>query len=330
MLVALEQFCSTFHHTRRDRRDPPPPSQQEVLPMSTSADRPPHADPGELIQRAVAAFSRGTQALLHSRLECGVWCHEFFCSRAAAGFDRVESGKVLAAALRPFAQTQRDGNPATLARLWRVAAELGGLTAEALTAGRAQLGAITVGALEALSSLVIRPEGGEEYRVFSDDPDKVRAARELWDLAREDRASRAVLARRVRQLRAGPPAAQPGPGTNWPAGPAQDGPAPAGPANGKGPSDQRGVAGGLLKSAAAATPANLAESLAEQLGAAADPHDTFLRLLTAIGGAPWADAPTRRAALAGLVILKRGQAPAPVEAAQQLTGAQKNGHATPA
>jgi hypothetical protein len=89
------------------------------------------------------------------------------------------------------------------------------------------------------------------------------------------------------------------------------------------PADQRGtVAGPLLKGAAEATPANLAESLAEQTEAGADPHETFQRYLSLVAAASWSDARMQRAAKAALVVLKRAESPSPVEVAT----AGNNGH----
>jgi hypothetical protein len=272
----------------------------------------------ELVLRAVAAFRKGSEQLLLSRLEAGLWCHRYYESRLAAGFtNRTRSTRLLAAALLPHAQSKRDANPALLARYWNVARLLGGLTSDDLTEDCAALGAgLTLTKLEALSALVIRPEGTETYQHFSDDPAKQEAARALWGVAcaaDEGRIDRAELARQVLALR------DP---EGLGAVPDQTEPLPEDVPN---PTDQRGnVTGNLLTMSSSGLAG--AEDLSSLLADAIDRHpladDVFERLLRKLTKSRGMGRKARRAAEAALVIITRidqRSGPSPVEIANYLT-----------
>src|SRR5437764_989499 len=106
--------------------------------------RPISDDSAQLIDRAVAAFSRGGRELLLSRLEAGVWCWRLYGVQSAAGISRKQTTRILTDALAPFAQSKRDGSPAPLARYFGIASVLGGVTADDLAGGRAVLGDLTL------------------------------------------------------------------------------------------------------------------------------------------------------------------------------------------
>jgi hypothetical protein len=272
----------------------------------------------ELVLRAVAAFRKGSEQLLLSRLEAGLWCHRYYEGRLAAGFtNRTRTTRLLAAALLPHAQSKRDANPAVLARYWNVVRLLGGLTPDDLAAGSAVLGAgLTLTKLEALSALVIRPEGTETYQHFSDDPVKQEGARALWGVAcagDEERIDRAELARQVLALR------DP---EGLGAVPDQTEPLPPDEPN---PSDHRGtVTGNLLtlSSSGLAGAADLASLLADAIDRHPLADDVFVRLLRQMAKSRGIGRKGRRAAEAALVIIQRADAtagPSPVEVAGRLT-----------
>jgi hypothetical protein len=279
----------------------------------------PPADPAELVERAVNAFRKGNRDLLVSRLETGLYCHLYY----AAGFTtRAQSTRFLAAALAPHAEGRRgrDANPAGLARLWGCAECLGGLTAPDL-AGGAALGALTLGRLEALSSLVLRPEGSEEYRLFSDDAEKQQAARALWGAAYEGRVGLGELADRVLALRDPEKhAAKHGPDAEGPTTPA--------PAGAENPADQRGtVSGNLLNPETAYTAPDAAELAAGILAKSDRPDDAFERLLKMVATHGDFSRGTQRAVKAALVRLHQADSPSLVQVAAALAAPTANGTA---
>jgi hypothetical protein len=280
------------------------------------------ADPEELLGHAVSAFRRGSQALLLSRLECGFWCHQYYLAQAAAGSpDRRKSTKVLAEALAPYAESKRDAKPADLARCWNIASVLGGLKPADLDAGRDALGALTLGKLEALSPLVIRPEGGETYYLFTDDPARQDAARALWAAALDSNVRRQELAERVAALR--DPEAH-GEGQDAQPVGAPD-PAREEPVN---PSDQRGqVTGNLLVAASLASSHDLCDLLCGAIQHSADPHEVMERLMSLVAAAPWADQGMKRGAKAALLSLTRRDTTDPVKVEATLAGSAPTGAA---
>ncbi|HEX5271190.1 MAG TPA: hypothetical protein VFW33_11905, partial [Gemmataceae bacterium] len=236
----------------------------------------------EFVARAVAAFQRGSRCLMLSRLETGYWCYRYFVACLESGANRLATSRFLAAQLAPWAGSQRDGDPNTLARFWRVAHILGGVSADDLTEGRAasQVGELSIGKMEVLSVLVIRPEGTEEGRFFSDDPDKQAAAKALWKLTINGKSGITVkeLARRVEALR------------DLATGAEEDGsPSPVEvvtmplPTQNPNPSDQRGrVEGNLLNPETSYSPQDSADFAHSVLAKSEAPDDALARLLNAV------------------------------------------------
>ncbi len=295
----------------------------------------PDAAQAELIGRAVTAFARGGKELLRARLEAGLWCHRYYAARLAAGCaDRARSSKFLAAKLLPFAESKRDANPASLARLYNVARLLGGLAEDMVTSGSALPGeGLTLTKLDALSPLVLRPEGTESYQFFSDDAVKQEAARALWDAACATGAARVGLGdlrQRVQALRDGDD------------GDPDDGGADtaeadvAAPAEGPNPTDQRGrVEGNLLTAASRSAPQDLAELLAGALARHEQRDDVLGRLLALLAADTHLAPRSRSACKRALLILRsgdgrhdaEGERPplSPAEVAARLANAGKSG-----
>ncbi len=319
----------------------------------------PEGDPAEFVKRAVAAFRKGTHALLVSRVECGQWCQEYYAWRLAAGLTkREDSTALLRAALSPYAEAPRDADPALFARLWNAASVLGGGDA----GWKKPSTGLTLGKLEALSSLLVRPEGTETHALVREGIAEDAAG--LWAVACDGgkgRIGRDELADRVLKLRdpdgwavkhapsqpaAGAPSVEDAP--------VEPGVTPATLAAAQvdeededdteeapeetadvaeeeeeedGP--QKGlVTGSVLKAAELSSPQQLAESLAEQLTANQEPDHVLERLLTLLSAQGDLSGPSRRACKAALVLLHRADAgPAasvsPVQAASRL--ANRNG-----
>jgi hypothetical protein len=281
-----------------------------------------HTDPDALLGHAVSAFRRGNQALLLARIECGYWCHLFYLAHAEDGpAGRRRATKLLASALAPFAESKRDARPADLARYWNIASVLGGVTPADLEAGRDALGALSLGKLEVLSPLVIRPEGTEDYQLFTDDPARQGAARALWAAACDGNVRRQELAERVTALR--DPEAHGEQHDAQPVG-APD-PTPEATVN---PTDQRGqVSGNLLAAAGLASPQDLADLLSGAIEHSTDPHEAMQLLCERIAAAPWADVAMRRGAKAALLSLTRRDSTDPVKVAATLNGGAPTGAA---
>jgi hypothetical protein len=322
------------------------PVQDDGAPEEATAQGEDTTDYAALVRRAGQALAKGDRGLLLSRLECGLWCHRYYAARLAAGIrDRNDTTKLLTGGLAPYAHSSREVRPAGFARYYGIASVLapeilastdhadkgiGSALAKLIPDG------MSIAKLEALSPLVIRPDGTECYALFCspDDKEKSAAARALWTVAggvgkervSADELSDRVLALRDPEAHAKKRAAAAQESKDGQAGATESKDEPrattADDTEGDNPADQRGaVSGNLLKSAAEATPGNLAESLAEQTEAGSDPHDTFERYLSLIAGAAWSDAPMKRAAKAALLILKRADSPSPVDAASALAGA---------
>jgi hypothetical protein len=189
-----------------------PPAEETAGPEAQEKaqdEAPPVQDESaaKFMQRATAAFRRGNNALLMSRVECGFWCHEYYSWRHSHGFkDRGSSTELLASAMAPFAENSRDVRPADFARYYGIASTLG--TVKVSSKGKITgIGdGLTLGKLEALSPLIQRPEGTETYALYfaPEKADERKAAAQLWQDANADgkeRVSLEELGKRVAYLR---------------------------------------------------------------------------------------------------------------------------------
>jgi hypothetical protein len=146
-----------------------------------------------LLRKAESAFTKGNKGLLLSRVECGRWCHAVYVLRAAQGHkDRSFTSQLIFNRLAVHADSKSECDATRLAKLY--------MTVELLAEGD-NWRALTLGKLIDLSSLTIRAEGSEEYRVF--DVAKAEPAKALFTWACGDglkRPSREDVQSRVLEL----------------------------------------------------------------------------------------------------------------------------------
>jgi hypothetical protein len=280
------------------------------------------ADPAELVRAAVTAYRRGESEYRAGLFEAGRLCGEYIIARLCVGEKRAAAVELLARELARCA-----GGKVNVSRLVLVYQSYRLLSVEQGLAGTPDnpcpADGVPYGVYRDLWCRLVERTGKdtaqEGYVLLPGLEAECRAA---FAKAVADVLPRRDVAEQVTGLlrqKAGRQAAAERPSAVASA-PARESSLPTNLA------DQRGqVTGCLLKSAAVATPANLAESLLEQLEASADPHDAMERLMARVAAAPWADRAMKRGAQAALLSLTRRDATNPVRVAEQLTGAAHAG-----
>jgi hypothetical protein len=333
-----------------------PPAESADDKADAKAEKAQEREQTKLIQKAVAAFRKGAKSLLCSRVEAGRWCAEFFQWRAAHGFkDRAFSARLLFNALAVHADSERESDPNELAKLYHTVQLLAPRAADGAPDDCWKDSGLTVGKLQALSSLIFRANETETYAVLirekeSDARALFLLACEEWDnrIGKDELTGRVLSitnpekAKEREERKAEKGKGKPAPAENAaklangnataPQG-ATDGPqsasgpseAPQGAskpqnaADGKNPADKRGeVTGNLLNPATAYSSKDAAELCAGILSKSDKPDDALEALLKAVAQHKDFSKRAHRAAQAALIVLTRKDGPSPVQAAAAL------------
>jgi hypothetical protein len=154
---------------QEEEREQEAPEQEEA-PEEEQAPEQDEKQLNALLRKAESAFTKGNKGLLLSRVECGKWCHAIYTLRLEQGHkDRSFTSQLIFNRLAVHADSKHECDGSELAKYFK--------TVELLQEGE-NWKALTLGKLHALSSMIARTEGSEEYGVF--DAAKTEQAKALF------------------------------------------------------------------------------------------------------------------------------------------------------